>query len=554
KKGYDTGIAACHPFVEGRTLPVFVANFVLMEYGTGAIFGCPAHDQRDLDFARKYGLPVRPVVVPPGENAATFAVADAAFTGDGVLANSAFLDGLSVSAAKREVAERLERAGRGRREVNYRLRDWGVSRQRYWGCPIPVIHCASCGIVPVPAKDLPVVLPEDVAFDRPGNPLAHHPTWKYARCPRCGGEGRRETDTLDTFVESSWYFARFCSPRAPVPVDQAAARYWLPVDQYIGGVEHAILHLLYSRFFARAMRRCGHLALDEPFAGLFTQGMICHETYRTEAGEWVPPAEVTRDGGRLARAATGEALIAGRSEKMSKSKKNVVDPEDIIRAYGADTARWFMLSDSPAERDMDWTDAGIAGAWRFVNRLWRLIAPAAAALPPPAAARTDSGDAAVTALRRKIHQTIAAVTSDLEAFHFNRAVARIYELANALTDAPDGASSAPVRREGYESIVRLMGPMMPHLGEELWQELGHATLLADEPWPVADPALLVDEAVKVAVQVLGKLRGTIEMPRDASEDATREAALSVANVAKALAGRTIRKTVFVPNRIINFVI
>ncbi len=553
KKGYDTGLRARHPFVAGRDLPVYVANFVLMEYGTGAIFGCPAHDQRDLDFARKYALPVRPVVIPEGADPKGFAVGDEAYTDDGRLANSDFLDGLSVAAAKEEVARRLEAAGRGAREINYRLRDWGVSRQRYWGCPIPVIHCGACGIVPVPAADLPVKLPEDVTFDRPGNPLERHPTWKNATCPRCGGAARRETDTFDTFVESSWYFARFCSPDADAPVDLVRAGYWLPVDQYIGGVEHAILHLLYSRFFSRAMSRTGHLGVDEPFAGLFTQGMICHETYRTAGGEWVPPTEVAREDGAAVRSGTGEPIMIGRSEKMSKSKKNVIDPEDIILTYGADTARWFMLSDSPPERDMDWTEAGIAGAWRFVNRLWRMVVPVAGSLPPPGAApATDDPD--LLALRRKVHQTIAAVTGDLEAFHFNRSVARIYELANALGDAPDDAASGPVRREGYEAVVRLIGPMMPHLAEELWQALGHDSLLVDQPWPVAEAALLVEDSVKVAVQVLGKLRGTIELPRDASEEDARNAALAVDNVAKSLEGRTIRKTVFVPNRIINFVI
>jgi len=556
KKGVDTGLRAKHPFVDGRELPVYIANFVLMEYGTGAIFGCPAHDQRDLDFALKYNLPVRPVVIPPDEDPKTFTVGSEAYTDEGRLANSDFLDGLDIESAKRTVAERMEADGRGAREVNFRLRDWGVSRQRYWGCPIPVIHCQKCGIVPVPEKDLPVVLPEDVTFDGAGNPLDRHPTWKHVACPKCGGKATRETDTFDTFVESSWYFARFCSPKASVPVDARDAAYWLPVDQYIGGVEHAILHLLYSRFFARAMHRTGHLQIDEPFAGLFTQGMINHETYRTEKGEWVPPAEVTRKDGRAVREKTGEAITVGRSEKMSKSKKNVVDPEDIILTYGADTARWFMLSDSPPDRDMDWTDSGIAGAWRFVNRLWRMIAPASGVLPRRGANPPDGFDAdpAVKALRRKTHQTIAAVTGDLEGFHFNRAVARIYELANALADAPEGEAAGYARREGYEIVVRLMGPMMPHLGEELWAALGHDTLLADQRWPDADPALLIEDSVKVAVQVQGKLRDTIEMPRDANESACTEVALANSKVAKALEGQQIRKTVFVPNRIINFVI
>ena len=556
KKGVDTGLRAKHPFVAGRELPVYVANFVLMEYGTGAIFGCPAHDQRDFDFARKYGLPVRPVVIPPDADPKSFAVGIEAYTDDGRLANSDFLDGLDVEAAKRTMIARMETAGRGTREVNYRLRDWGVSRQRYWGCPIPVIHCGACGIVPVPAKDLPVVLPEDVTFDGAGNPLDRHPTWKHVPCPKCGGAATRETDTFDTFVESSWYFARFCSPHASVPVDPRDAAYWLPVDQYIGGVEHAILHLLYSRFFSRAMHKTGHLQLDEPFAGLFTQGMINHETYRTARGAWVPPAEVARKDGRAVREKTGEAITVGRSEKMSKSKKNVIDPEAIILTYGADTARWFMLSDSPPDRDMDWTDSGVAGAARFVNRLWRMIAQSDTVLPRIGANAPEGYDQApaLKALRRKIHQTVAAATGDLEGFHFNRAVARIYELANALADAPGGENAGYVRREGYETAVRLMGPMMPHLAEELWQALGHDTLLVDESWPVADPTLLIDDTVKIAVQVQGKLRGTIEMPRDADESACTTSALAVATVANALEARPIKKTVFVPNRIINFLV
>jgi len=555
KKGYDTGVRARHPLMPGRTLPVYVANFVLMEYGTGAIFGCPAHDQRDLDFARKYGLDVIPVVIPEDADAAGFEIGNEAYTGEGVHANSDFLDGLDIPAAKAAVADRLEGGGEGKREINYRLRDWGVSRQRYWGCPIPVIHCGACGIVPVPAADLPVRLPDDVDFDAPGNPLDRHPSWKHVDCPSCGMPARRETDTLDTFVESSWYFARFCSPRADAPVDRAAVDYWLPVDQYIGGIEHAILHLLYARYFTRAMRRCGYLGLDEPFAGLFTQGMVCHETYRAPDGAWVPPAEIeSADGGLFRRISDQVTVTAGRSEKMSKSKKNVVDPEDIIDTYGADTARWFMLSDSPPERDLEWTEAGIAGAWRFVNRLARVISPDAAAEAGAPKPEAVDGDDVLVALRQRIHKTIAGVTGDLEAFHFNRAVARIYELVNALGEASgDDAAARWVRREGFEAVVCLIGPMMPHLGEELWQRLGHAALLADTPWPEADPALLVEDTVTIAVQIRGKLRATIELPRDTAQADAEKAALATPQVAAALEGKTINRIIFVPNRILNVV-
>jgi len=557
KQGYDTGLRALHPFAPGKRLPVYVANFILMEYGTGAIFGCPAHDQRDLEFARKYRLPVLPVVVPPEADPKTFTIGDEAYTGDGHLANSDGLDGLDVPAAKEAIARRAEAAGIGQREINYRLRDWGVSRQRYWGCPIPVIHCAKCGVAPVPESDLPVKLPDDVDFSAPGNPLDRHPTWKHVNCPQCGAPARRETDTFDTFVESSWYFARFAAPHADPAGPNRALDYWLPVDQYIGGVEHAILHLLYSRFFVRALHKCGYVKIDEPFTGLFTQGMVCHETYQADSGEWLQPDEVRRDGTRATDMA-GKPVTVGRSEKMSKSKKNVVDPEDIIAAYGADTARIFMLSDSPPERDLEWTEAGIAGAWRFVNRLWRLVGDEAAKPAPTngaAALKPEPLDrVAIQPMRRLIHKTIAAVTNDLETFHFNRAVARVHELSNALADLKgDDADTARLSREGWTTVVQLIGPIMPHLAEELWQELGHATLLADSPWPAADPALLVDDTVKVAVQVSGKLRGTIELPRDAAQKDAEQAALALPAVTQALAGRQVRRIVFVPNKIINVV-
>ena len=545
KIGFDTGLRVRHPFVDGKTLPVYVANFILMEYGTGAIFGCPAHDQRDLDFARKYGLDVLPVVVPEG--AENFTVGDEAYTGDGKLANSEFLNGLDVDAAKAQIADRIEAAGQGRREVNFRLRDWGISRQRYWGCPIPVIHCDDCGVVPVPENDLPVVLPDDVSFDRPGNPLDRHDEWRNVACPSCGKPAVRETDTFDTFVDSSWYFARFTAPRADGPTDRAAADYWLPVDQYIGGIEHAILHLLYSRFYMRAMTKTGHAGIDEPFAGLFTQGMICHETYRTEAGEWVEPANILEGHGdaRL-HAETQEPVIVGRSEKMSKSKKNVIDPEDIIRTYGADTARWFMLSDSPPDRDLDWTEAGITGAWRFANRLWRLAAQNAATLPEGGQDSENAG------IRRTIHAAIGGVTEDLEAFHFNRAVARIHELVNALSDV-DPASDGEALREGLETVTLLIGPMMPHLAEELWRLLGHDTLVAETAWPEADRTLLVQETVKIAVQVRGKMRGTVEIANDADQATAEQAALALPTVTAAIDGDEIKKIIYVPNRIINVI-
>jgi leucyl-tRNA synthetase len=556
KQGFDTGLKALHPLIEGGELPVYVANFVLMEYGTGAIFGCPAHDQRDLEFARRYGLPVLPVVCPRDTDPSDFAITGQAFLGDGVLINSDFLNGLGAEEARETVAGRLEASGQGKRAVLYRLRDWGVSRQRYWGCPIPVIHCRDCGIVPVPEEDLPVLLPEDVDLETPGNPLDHHPTWKHVACPACGKPAERETDTFDTFFESSWYFARFCSPTAGTAFDRKAADYWLPVDQYIGGIEHAVLHLLYSRFFTRALKKCGYLDIKEPFAGLLTQGMVRHETYCDSANQWLYPEEVRRtDDGRYVKADDGSPVTVGRSESMSKSRKNVVDPESIIENYGADTARLFMLSDSPPERDVEWTESGIEGAWRYINRLWRMITEPPVPLPPVGAAAPDRLSDAAEAAQRTIHKTIAAVTNDLERFRFNRAVARIRELTNLLAElGGDGPGEAWVLREGFETTVRLMGPMMPHLAEELWSRLGHDALLADSPWPEADAALIVDDSVVVAVQVNGKLRGTLELPRDADREAVEAAALALPAVTRIIGGKPVREVIVVPNRVINVVV
>ncbi|HEV2187919.1 MAG TPA: leucine--tRNA ligase [Stellaceae bacterium] len=554
KRGYSTDIEAIHPLDKSRRVPVYVANFVLMEYGTGAIFGCPAHDQRDLDFARKYKLPVVPVVLPPKEDPATFSIGDTAYVEDGTLFNSSFLNGLSVSDAKRAVGERLEAAGDGERTIAYRLRDWGVSRQRYWGCPIPVIHCPDCGIVPVPEDDLPVELPQDVDFDQSGNPLDRHPTWKHVACPCCNSPSQRETDTFDTFFESSWYFLRFCSARAPIAFERDAAQYWMPVDQYIGGVEHAVLHLLYSRFFIRALKECGYLDLDEPFAGLFTQGMVCHQTYQNAEGEWLFPEEVASDpAGRLTDE-TGRPVIAGRNEKMSKSKKNVVGLDAIVDTYGADTARLYLMSNSPPERDLEWTETGIEGAWRQVNRLWRMVSEPSVPLPPPDAVIPDEVGAKLTGVRRITHKTIAAVTDDIDKFHFNRAVARIYELTNALEDLPAEAPDAgAVLREGLITLTQLLGPMMPHLAEEMWQELGQPGLVAETAWPKADAALIRDEHVTIAVQVNGKLRATFDFPRDAPANEVEKSALALPQISRLLEGKPPRKVVIVPNRIVSVV-
>ena len=556
KRGHDTGLRVRHPLAAGRTLPLYVANFVLMEYGTGAIFGCPAHDQRDLEFARGHGLPVIPVVCPPGQDPESVEIGDEAYTGDGTAINSDFLNGLAVAEAKQRATAVLTERGAGAAATSYRLRDWGISRQRYWGCPIPMVHCAACGVVPVPRDSLPVRLPADVSFDTPGNPLDHHPTWKWIPCPRCGVAAARDTDTMDTFVDSSWYFARFCAARADTPLPAEEVEPWLPVDQYIGGIEHAVLHLLYSRFYTRALRLCGHLSIDEPFAGLFTQGMVCHETYRDEDGRWYYPAEVEpRPGGGMAARHDGRSVITGRSEAMSKSKRNTVDPEAIIEAYGADTARLFMLSDSPPERDLEWSDTGVKGAWRYITALWRLVEEPPIALPPPSAAAPAHAALAapLRALRKTIHRTIAGVTEDLERFRFNRAVARVRALTNALAAIEDLPDAGFVMREGLETVARLTGPMVPHLAEEMWRRLGHGSWLAREPWPEPEAALLADDIVVVAVQVDGKKRATISLPTGHDRAEAESAAMADGGVQRALAGRAVRKVIVVPGRIVNVV-
>jgi leucyl-tRNA synthetase len=550
KMGFDTGLRVVHPFDPDWTLPVYIANFVLMEYGTGAIFGCPAHDQRDLDFARKYGLPVTQVVFPEGEAAP---IGDKALDGDGRLGNSRFMDGMTVSEAKKRVLDELEALGAGTREVNYRLRDWGVSRQRYWGCPIPVIHCEACGVVPVPRDQLPVLLPDDVTFDVPGNPLERHPTWKHVDCPSCGGKARRETDTCDTFVDSSWYFLRFCGLDPNRPLDTEAVARWMPVDQYIGGVEHAVLHLLYARFFTRALQKCGMAPIAEPFQGLFTQGMVNHETYKGPDGKWLSPEDVVRgDSGLVTK--DGEAVTVGRSEKMSKSKKNTVDPTDIIETYGADTARWYMLSDSPPERDLDWSESGIEGAWRHAQRVWRLVSEAVG-LPGPGTPAPDNLSEGAVAMRRATHKAIKAVTDGIDNFRFNTAVAQIYELTNAVNGfKPAAEPDHWALREALETLVRLSEPMMPHLAEEAWAELGHTTALFETAWPEADPALLVQDSVTLGVQVGGKMRDTITVPVGAEEAVCTEIAFASPKVQAAMGGKEPRKVIYVPNRILNIVV
>jgi leucyl-tRNA synthetase len=539
KLGFDTGIGARHPFT-GAWLPVYIANFVLMEYGTGAIMAVPGHDARDFEFATKYGLPIPRVVAPsPAEAGEPLTEA---FTGEGVLVNSDFLNDMDVPAGKRAVIARAEAGGWGEGRTVWRLRDWGVSRQRYWGTPIPFIHCDACGVLPVPRDQLPVVLPEDVDFSTPGNPLERHPTWKHVECPQCGGAAMRETDTLDTFVNSSWYFLRFASQPADRPFDPAEIAAWLPVDQYIGGIEHAILHLLYARFWTRALSSLGAIEVKEPFASLFTQGMVTHETYFThdETGRvlWHNPAELDLTGPSPVLKSSGAPVEIGRVEKMSKSKKNVVDPEEIVARYGADAVRWFMLSDSPPERDLPWLASGIEGCARFVQRLWRLLGDI-----DPAAIGEDR------ALARRTHQAIAAVGADIEALAFNKAVARIYEL----TSAAEKAARSSSRNEAIRTLMLLAAPMMPHLAEEAWAQAGQPGLIADAPWPAVDPALLVEDEVTIAVQHKGKLRDTLTAPKGASRETLEALALASENVQRSLAGEAVKKVIVVPDRLVNIV-
>lgn len=549
KIGFDTGHKVAHPFIKGKELPVYLANFILMDYGTGAIFGCPAHDERDFEFATKYNLDIIPVIQSPDDTKLPY-------TGDGVIINSDWLNGKNVDDAIAAAISELEKLGIGKGVTKFRLRDWGVSRQRYWGCPIPLVHCDACGIVPVPDDQLPVELPKDINYDEPTNPLVRHPTWKHTTCPSCGKPATRETDTCDTFFESSWYFLRYIDARNDKEAfSSKAAKYWGAVDQYIGGVEHAVLHLLYSRFFTRALRDCRYpIQHDEPFTGLFTQGMVTHATFQDESGKFLFPVDVEQGhNGGWVKKVGGAPVTMGPQIKMSKSKKNVIDPQDIIDTYGADAARLFILSDSPPERDIEWTTAGIEGAWRYINKLHRLISDASDIVKDCADKPSAFSDAA-TALRRETHKAIDGVAKDIEAFHMNKAVARLRELSNSLSAfKPSDDGDIWALREAIESFVIMINPMMPHLAEEMWAELGHTTHLTQTSWPVADESLLQDDTVTLAVQVNGKMRATITMPANANAKETEEAALSESNVQSAIAGKSIKKIIVVPGRIVNVV-
>jgi leucyl-tRNA synthetase len=562
KIGFDTGLRVKHPFDPNWTLPVYLANFVLMDYGTGALFGCPAHDQRDLDFARKYNLPVKIVVCPAGEDAANFTIEKTAYTGDGILINSDFMNGLSVEDAKAKAIEKIENLKVGYGTTQYRIRDWGISRQRYWGCPIPIMYRVSDGkMIPVPEDQLPVTLPDDVDFDLPGNPLDRHPTWKYTTCPETGEPAIRETDTFDTFFESSWYFARYADAKNDKEAfDADKADYWLPVDQYIGGVEHAVMHLLYSRFFTRALRTCGYFKsnkMDEPFAGLYTQGMVNHMTFKDQGGKWLYPTEVMKnnEGEWVLVKNPSERVVAGRIEKMSKSKRNTIDPQDIFNSYGADAARLFILSDSPPDRDIEWTEAGLEGAWRYINRLWRLVQDHLNIIQKDDKIDLNKSSSSAQKLYQKTHQTLHAVAKDIEAFHMNKAVARLRELSNMIEEfKPETDSDQAVLSQSLKYLIRGFNPMIPHLTEELWAQIGAQKILADMEWPEIDETALKEDTVTMAIQINGKLKATIILPMNTDQKTAESAALSDPDVKRALDGKSVKKVIVVPNRIVNVVV
>ena len=545
KKGYNTGITVTHPFNDAWEMPVYIANFILMGYGTGAIFGCPAHDQRDLDFARKYDLIVTPVVCPTDQNPDTFSIKEEAYTGVGNLINSRFLDGLTIEEGKSEVIRRISEQGMGQATTNYRLRDWGVSRQRYWGCPIPVIHCEKCGVVAEKKENLPITLPKDVSFDKPGNPLDRHEEWRNCKCPSCGSDALRETDTMDTFVDSSWYYARFTAPDSMTPTSEKEANYWMNVDQYIGGVEHAILHLLYSRFFARAMNATGHLPKKaiEPFNALFTQGMVCHATYQDPDGKWLNPDDIKQSESGEYITLDGQKVTVGQSIKMSKSKKNVVDPDDIIDQYGADTARWFVMSDSPPERDVEWTASGAEAAWKHLQRVWRLTVEIT----------EDSSEDTSNDIELEKAKNIAidAVTNGVEGFAFNKSIAALYQFTNILAKSP---ASKNAKIDAMLTMAQLMQPMTPHLAEEIWSTLGGDGLVTEAKWPILDASMLINDTIVLPIQVNGKRRDEIQVNVDLSKDEIEKIVLERPSVLRILDGNAPKKIIVVPGKIVNVVI
>ena len=549
KNGFQTSLFVEHPLIKNKQLPVFIANFILMDYGSGAIFGCPAHDQRDLDFARKYNLDVVPVILPKDKNRGSYKIISEAYTGEGALINSSFLDGLSIEQAKERVFENLREKGLVEKKINYKLRDWGLSRQRYWGCPIPMLYREDGKIIPVNKNSLPVALPEIKKFDSPGNPLDNIESWKNTTCPITGMKATRETDTFDTFFESSWYFLRYCNPRSNEALIKKEIEYWLPVDQYIGGIEHAILHLLYSRFFVKALRDTNHIKLDEPFKGLFTQGMVTHQTYKNNKNEWLEPSEVKYDTDQKKFFdKNNNNVLVGKIEKMSKSKKNVVDPEKIIEMYGADTARWFMLSDSPPDRDLEWTESGIGGSYKFINKVWRLLERILSSKD------SDFNNSENNLLNKKLNAGIKNITKNIDDFHYNKSVANIYELTNSVQSAIEKKSSSKINLINFfKKLSLLLQPFVPHLSEEIWKKLKCEGMAINQIWP--KPTFdSVDLNSKIAIQINGKTRAIMEFNKDIKKEEVEKVVIMDKKIKKYIQNNKIKKIIFVPEKIINIVI
>ena len=549
KIGIKTELFIEHPLIKNKKLPVYVANFILMDYGSGAIYGCPAHDQRDLDFANKYNLEIIQVINPiSGEKFDN----KNAITDDGQLINSDFLNGLSVSDAKEKVIKKLVDLKIGEKKVNYRLRDWGISRQRYWGCPIPILYREDGEIIEVPEDELPIKLPEDIDLNVPGNPLDNHPTWKYSKCPKTGMKAVRETDTLDTFVDSAWYFLRFCSPNSNIPFDKNETEYWMPVDQYVGGVEHAILHLLYSRFFTKALEIKD---FEEPFESLFTQGMVCHHTYKNNSGNWVFPEDVSKDNDGFTQISTGEKVKQGPIESMSKSKKNVIDPETIIKSYGADAARWFVLSDSPPEKDINWSESGIQGSWKICQKIWNYVNENKKYLA--AENYNENMELSIESknLMFLLNQNLDSVTKSIEKFQMNVAIAKVYEIVNSLTKFKVSEDNdSVILGEALRVLIRIIEPMVPHLAEECWSLTGNKESITFEPWPEVNPNFLEKNEVVVVIQINGKRRAELSIKKDASEEEVVKKIKSIQNINNALNQKNILKSIYVPNKILNIVL
>ncbi len=550
KLGIQTSLNIKHPFIKGKSLPVFVANFILMDYGSGAIYGCPAHDQRDLDFANKYNLEVIQVIDP--EDQTTFDKKNA-FIGNGKLINSDFLNGLSIEEAKKNIIEKVGALQIGKQTINYRLRDWGISRQRYWGCPIPIMYREDGKVIEVPEDQLPLKLPEDIDLSVAGNPLDHHPTWKYTKCPETGMNAIRETDTLDTFVDSAWYFLRFCSPlNLNQPFDDEEMKYWMPVDQYVGGVEHAILHLLYSRFFTKALQIKD---VQEPFNSLFTQGMVCHNTYKNEENIWVFPEDVEKKENQYYQISTGQKVTEGPVESMSKSKKNVIDPQSIIETYGADSARWFMLSDSPPEKDINWSDSGINGAWKICQKIWNLIIKNKKYLGMNETSEELIFQGKALSLMKLVHQNLQSITASIEKFQMNVAIAKVFELVNAISKFEILKKNDEYAvSQSLRILIRIIEPMVPHLAEECWKQTNSNNSLLSEPWPKVNKLYLINDEVTVVVQINGKRRGEVLVKKDSSEEDVYDALKKVANINNAINGKNILKSIYVRNRILNIVL